>query len=263
MGHCKRDYCAGRLRLDGSCNQPGCALYRVSKRGRIREWINKARIRLGTPPKFKKSKKRIYAKMRLMTTPKTNRARSASTPEGDAEEIDPVSNRVTSQSSPTTVNFNARVLSNGGASTLHMNCNIITRVDMPDVLELLALTPEQPARTMQIFFKFVGKADVDDFCSPPVVRDLGLQLASVYENVEDQIGEPRALALYSAMTGVLQSVPPRMPMSPLADWVAACFYLGWELAGSCQLQKPAIITGASDEDVKRCALQLMQLMSES
>ena len=263
MGHCKRDFCAGRLRLDGSCNQPDCTLYRAGKRHLVRDWINKTRARLGTPPKMKKPKKRMYAKMRVMTTPKTKRARSASSLGEDAQETDPAANhRVVSQSSPSTIqrNVSANVLSNGDAAG---GRNAITHVDMPDVLELLALTPEMPPRRMRNLFKLNGKADTDDFSSPPSVRDLGFAISSLYENVADQIGEPRALALYSSMSGVLQSVPPQMSMSPLADWLAACFYLGWELAGSCQLEEPRIITGASEEDVKRCALRLMELMSTS
>jgi hypothetical protein len=60
-----------------------------------------------------------------------------------------------------------------------------------------------------------------------------------------EVGEARALAVYSSMSGILAKVPPWENFgdaTAIKIYVAALFYIGWELAGSVELPGgPSII----------------------
>ena len=246
MGNCKRDHCAGTLRRDGSCSQEGCTLHRPSRRGQ--HWIaTAARKFLQTPFKAKKPKNRHCQKAPVPTTPKTKKKPSPNTPTTTATSsarmsIDPVP----TENTPSTPSV-------AGAIT-----EPIIDIDILDH----ALVPEDNARMFRNCFRFRAINSPDDILAPMRVCHLGCAVAAHYEKMLQEIGEPRALAVFSNISGILQKVPSQATFSPLHLYVAACFYLGWELAGSWSQREPSVIASANNNDVKRCALELLSFLGD-
>jgi hypothetical protein len=73
------------------------------------------------------------------------------------------------------------------------------------------------------------------------------------------LGEPRALALYSTISGILQKLPADAMFTPAESFLAALFYIAWELAGTASAE-PVIIRSAPKKDVMACVFKLMNYM---
>jgi hypothetical protein len=244
--YCKRDYCTGRKRLDGTCSEKGCVDYRQSRRGLHKIIIQKAQAPVRTPLKIKKPKKRIHVKATLMTTPKRK----------GPERIDPSPEKAISASSST---------SSGMA--LSPQSDVSTAASTPEAMRAtldtldFSLVAEDTGQLRDLF-RFKAPVD-EEVASTPCVRNLALEVASHYSSLVHQVGEPCALAIFGAISGILQKVPPQLELRPLHTYVGACFYLGWELCGSWQYRVPVINTNASEQDVNKCAMRLLEIMATS
>ena len=93
------------------------------------------------------------------------------------------------------------------------------------------------------FFKFdTTVAPVD--CERGSLRLLAAEVGKRFPKIVVELGEPRALAVYSSMSGILAKVPPSDTFGDatgIKTHVAALFYIGWELAGSAERDGPSII----------------------
>jgi hypothetical protein len=111
-----------------------------------------------------------------------------------------------------------------------------------DIADLFCLTPEGDLR-MTCFFKFVTTAPHN--CEPGSLNLLAAEVARCFPEVVIEVGEARALAVYSSMSGILAKVPPCENFgdaTAIKIYVAALFYIGWELAGSVEVPGgPSII----------------------
>ena len=111
-----------------------------------------------------------------------------------------------------------------------------------DIADQFCLTPEGDLR-MTCFFKFVTTAPHD--CEPGSLNLLAAEVARCFPEVAIEVGEARALAVYSSMSGILAKVPPWENFgdaTAIKIYVAALCYIGWELAGSVDiLDGPSII----------------------
>jgi hypothetical protein len=115
----------------------------------------------------------------------------------------------------------------------------------PDLLELLGHVPENLVNRLCEHFRFSAKPH-PKYDSEDAVCALGRGVAAFYPGVVKLVGEPRALAVFGSISGILQKVPVGAKLSPMRAYIAACFYLGWELVGSYELTGPeALIRQAS------------------
>ena len=243
MGNCKRDNCVGTLRRDGSCSQEGCVLHRPSLRGQCWKWISKATKKLRTPLKLKRPKTRHHQKAPVATTPKTTRTQPSTPPTATTPAC------ISIHTSPTETTLNTPSAAFEAESF---------NVDF-DVLDN-ALVPEAHVRLLRNCFRFRAPSPDDNdsnlLLAPTGVNSLGLAVAAHYDTILGEKGEPRTLSVFSGISGILQKIPSGPTFSPQHLYVAACFYLGWELAGSWAQKEPTIIANANHSDVKRCALEL-------
>lgn len=235
MGNCNRDNCAGTLRRDGSCSQQGCALHRPSFRGQCWTWLGKTVNKLRTPVKLKKPRKR----RRKKAPPSPTTITKATTIDMSSIQASPTA---TTPSTPS-----AAVV----AEAFSIESDILDH----------ALSPEAPVRLLRNCFRFrTPSPDDADFLVPTGVNSLGLAVASHYYTLLGEIGEPRTLSVFSNISGILQKIPSDTKFLPQGLYVAACFYLGWELAGSWLQKEPNIIASENPSDVKRCALELLNFL---
>ena len=113
-----------------------------------------------------------------------------------------------------------------------------------NMTEMHFLTPEEEHYMLTSFFKFdTTVAPVD--CERGSLRLLAAEVGKHFPKIVVELGEPRALAVYSSMSGILAKVPPWDTFGDEAGikiHVAALFYIGWELAGSAERDGPSIIS---------------------
>lgn len=132
-----------------------------------------------------------------------------------------------------------------------------------DAIMDACLVPEARFSSLKNFFKFCslhddGPQSLKEGTFERVVARVALE----FPKVCTEVGEPRALAVYSAISGIFQKISPGSLFFPSRTYVAASFYLGWELAGSWDSDSdgPAIMRSAPQKDVVAGVYSLMNMM---
>ena len=94
---------------------------------------------------------------------------------------------------------------------------------------------------------------------------LAAEVARCFPEVVIEVGEARALAVYSSMSGILAKVPPWENFgdaTAIKIYVAALFYIGWELAGSVDiLGGPSIIFAVQRAHLMSAVYRFLRYMS--
>ena len=254
MGKCKLLDCPGRLRLDGSCSAPLCPLYRPSKRPHCNTWILKAKMFL----KSLLSKKKKSKSMRRL------RICSKRAPES------PPSDKVFSRESPVISSSSSQKQKHRPGQTLQPAvCNegdddACRAQDAlkDDIMEKLVLLGEcDDVRHLRCFFKFRSQRDDPLLYVDGSLECLSAAVGSYFDKAVEEVGEPRALAMYSNISGILQKLPSGTVLLPSKNYVASLFYLGWELAGSWEQNSPSIITTGSQAEVLAGVYKLMNMIN--
>ena len=249
--------CKTRCRSDGSCSSSSCLLYRPSKRTLVRAWMQKARAFLKTPSPTpvkksckKKIRRRLCSKQAPAPTPHSQPAipiTDFGSPSDAAAELPECPG--------------ATVIS--GNSSSSVSESIDDRETIKDAIMDACLVPEARFSSLNNFFKF-GSMHNDD---PQALKEGTFQrvvarVALEFPQVCTEVGEPRALAVYSNISGIFQKISPDSWFFPSRTYIAAIFYLGWELAGSWDSDSdgPAIIRSAPQKDVVAGVYTLINLM---
>lgn len=128
-----------------------------------------------------------------------------------------------------------------------------------DLLDECWLLPERTLLTP--FFRF--RPDVIHTEQQHNLRHLAMKIGDHFPVLMREVGEPRALQVYSCISGVLQTLPDDVGVSfkPERIFITALLYIGWELAGSWQYRRPSSINSASDKDVMPCVYRILNYMT--
>ena len=251
---CKVAGCYARCRLDGSCSSSSCSLYRKSKRSLLNNWVRKAKAFLKTPSpesvKNKRLRKRLVVKQRPPHSPPADAilsdfaspaALESSAAAGSPEESHYNVINITASSSSASIDEEREAIKDA-------------------IMEDNGLVPEDHFSTLRNFFEFGSMTEPG---SEGTLQGMVARVASVYPKVCSEVGEPRALAVYSNISGILQKLPQHSLFLPSRVYVAALFYLAWEMAGSWDGDSvgPAIIRSAPQKDVVAGVCTLMNLMN--
>ncbi len=117
-----------------------------------------------------------------------------------------------------------------------------------------------------MFFKFVTTATCNYYDEPGSLNLLAAEVARCFPEVVIEVGEPRALAVYSSMSGILAKVPPWENFgdaTAIKIHVAALFYIGLKLAGSVDiLDGPSIIVMVPIEHLMSAVHRFLGYMSK-
>ena len=121
------------------------------------------------------------------------------------------------------------------------------------------LVPEIKVGMLSCFFQF--RTATFEPCSfkTGTLKYLSALVAYRYSMEVAALGEPRALALYSIISGILQKLPADATFMPAESFLAALFYIAWELAGTASAE-PAVIRSAPRAVVMDCVFTLMNYM---
>lgn len=132
---------------------------------------------------------------------------------------------------------------------------------LKDAIEQCFLVPEAgDVRSLRNFFDFATMLDAPRCYNSGTLELVAARVALQFQSLVAEVGEPRALAVYSSISGVLQKVSSQDAFLPTQAFVAALFYLGWELAGSWEGTEPAIIRSAPRQQVVDAVYTLMSYM---
>ena len=251
----KHPVCNARCRLDGS-SLSSCSLYRPSKRTLLNAWVRKARafFKTPSPTTAKKSVKKIRRRFCGKQAP----APPTHSPPADAI-LDFGSPSDAAAELPECPGFTV-ILGNSSSSVPE---SVDDREAIKDAIMDACWVPEARFSSLNNFFKF-GSLRNDD---PQALKEGTLQcvvarVALEFPKVCTEVGEPRALAVYGNISDIFQKLSPVSLFFPSQTYVAASFYLGWELAGSWASDSdgPAIIRSAPQKDVVAVVYMLMNLM---
>lgn len=114
---------------------------------------------------------------------------------------------------------------------------------------------------MKSFFKFGSARSSHGNFDIGSLEFVVALVAEAFPKVQSQIGEPRALSLYGAISGILQKMPPSQRYSPDFVFVSAFFYIGWELIGSWETQAPSIIMDSPKDAVLEKVYKILGWMA--
>lgn len=121
------------------------------------------------------------------------------------------------------------------------------------------LVREKTVGTQNCFLHFRTATFEPSSFNNGTLKYLSALVAHHYSVEVAALGEPRALALYSTISGILQKLPADAMFTPAESFLAALFYIAWELAGTASAE-PAIIRSAPKKDVMACVFKLMNYM---
>ena len=225
---CKLPDCCGYNRLDNSCSSRACSLYRPSKRTLLNTWVYKLKRSAAssqTPPKMLLRSARRYCRRLGFKQPLPD-----STPPG--------------LTSTTAVTINHVVLGttaadqdDGGSSSVATEC---LKGSIQDAVMDMALVPETD-RPRAWFTPFLAiKLDHQPSLQEGCLSHLAYLTALEYADICNEVGEPRALQVYSRISSLLQKQPPDRVYMPTNDYVVALLYVAWELAGSWECGVPKV-----------------------
>ena len=132
-----------------------------------------------------------------------------------------------------------------------------------DALHACVLVPQGDASALKDFFKmscgraFSGRFDAGG------LNCLASLLAEAWPDVLQEIGEPRALAIFGSLSGILQKMPVNGKFFPEDVYVSAMFLIAWELAGSYDIDGPKIIDRSLRADVLNVVYKILGWMASS
>jgi len=120
--------------------------------------------------------------------------------------------------------------------------------------------------SIQSFFHLhTAAADHSGHFEPGSVKLLAARVAKHWPVVVQELGEPRALAVYSSMSGILQKVPPcdtfGNAVYSIEAYVAALLYVGWELAGSAESEGPSVMHTVPQARLMHCVYRFLGYIS--
>ena len=127
-----------------------------------------------------------------------------------------------------------------------------------------AAAEDRYVSSLQSFFQFATAAAGHPGSEEGTVKLLAAEVAKHWPVVLKDLGEPRALAVYSSMSGILQKVSARDTFGDegcIKTYVAALFYVAWELAGSAESNGPSVMRSAPKADVMRAAFRWIDYLS--
>jgi len=129
-----------------------------------------------------------------------------------------------------------------------------------------AAAEDRYVSSLQSFFQFAtAAAGHPGNVKEGSVKLLAAEVAKHWPAVLKDLGEPRALAVYSSMSGILQNVSARDTFGDedrIKTYVAALFYVAWELAGSAESNGPSVMRSAPKADVMRAAYRWIDYLSK-
>ena len=129
-----------------------------------------------------------------------------------------------------------------------------------------AAADDRYARALESFFQFgTTAADHPGRLEEGSVKLLAAEVAKHWPAVMKELGEPRALAVYSSMSGILQNVPSRDTFGDadrIKTYVAALFYVAWELAGSAESNGPSVMRSAPKANVMSAVFRWIDYLSK-
>ena len=133
------------------------------------------------------------------------------------------------------------------------------------IIDLAASVPENRFDTLQNFFQFepiLARFDLSSLRKEGSLQWLAATTGLEYSSVCKQVGEPRALQVYSNISAILQKQPPDVVFQPGKTYVVALLYLGWELAGSwgADSNGPSILRSVPHKEVLAGVCVLMNHM---
>ena len=135
---------------------------------------------------------------------------------------------------------------------------------LKDAVEQCILVPEvDNAHDLCTFFDFATMRESPRHHKPGSLESVTARVAFHFQALVLEVGEPRAMAVYSSISGILQKVPSADIFLPTDAFVAALFYLGWELAGSWEGVEPAIIKSAPHQQVVDAVYAFMSYMTRN
>jgi hypothetical protein len=111
------------------------------------------------------------------------------------------------------------------------------------------------------FFKILSHRTPSRYFEPGGLNRLASLVAEELPSVTLGIGEPRALAVYGSISGILQKLPVAGVFQPEQVYVAALFYIAWELVGSFELEGPEIMHAAPLPDVMKAVYEILGWMA--
>lgn len=264
----------GRLRLDGTCPFELCVKFRKSKRALCSGWLNvtdretedlenaKNPVKHSQRTPLRRIKKRFRCKQApstaatpavkaVFTSSHNNNVSIETQTEALAgpEAAGCLSSSPPSTASPSSSSSSLYVA--GGAAE--------AAAAIQDMIEQCMLVPERKVGTLNCMFQL--RTATFEPCSfkNGSLKYLSALVAYRYSVEVAALGEPRALALYSSISGILQQLPANAMFSPAESYLAALFYIAWELAGTASAE-PAIIRSAPQKDVMACVFNLMNYM---
>ena len=170
-----------------------------------------------------------------------------------------------SSPAPAVSNLPAAAIDIGKARSDMAMSSASTLVDdneaLKDAMEQCVLVSEADnVRSLRNFFDFATMLDAPRRYNSGTLELVAARVALQFQSLVAEVGEPRALAVYSSISGILQKVPSQDVFLPTQAFVAALFYLGWELAGSWEGNEPAIIRSAPRQQVVDAVYTLMSYM---
>ena len=165
-----------------------------------------------------------------------------------------------SSPAPAVSNLPAAAIDIGKARSDMAMSSASTLVDdneaLKDAMEQCVLVSEADnVRSLRNFFDFATMLDAPRRYNSGTLELVAARVALQFQSLVAEVGEPRALAVYSSISGILQKVPSQDVFLP-----PQAFYLGWELAGSWEGNEPAIIRSAPRQQVVDAVYTLMSYM---
>lgn len=270
----------GRLRTDGSCPFELCPSFRKSKRPTCGTWLkhkkkkNKDDIdetKHVVVPSIKADKEQTPSQrtpLRRVIRKRIWVKRAARSRISAAETVEAVfSSRCNDVSTQTQKETAAKEAAGGSlpaapsSSALQFAGGEGEQADtIQDMIDQCHLVPEKVLAAQHCFFNFRTASSEPSSVKHGSLQYLAALVAFRYSVEVRALGEPRALAIYSTISGILQKLPPTGVFLPAPAYLAALFYIAWELAGTASAAEPAVIAAAPMADVMACVFKVLNYM---